>query len=340
MDIPSSILKSISRLDDFNMKYEERDTKLSQFIINYKDQFNFNGRVTLDLAGFAAEQNLSTLPVITNSEFMQFLRTKYPAKYPQPNIKLPFSQLIQRSEEFITINTRTQKKRRLVVLQDVFLYDTKAGRKVKIIPYNSYIGEKSIAMLKKYSDVTDEVEASESETGCLVFIPDVKDFKLKVDLFAILATFDFPIYDSDNYRNAMEIYKTKEPKMVVIANLESSVQAKYFLIELEEYDPYVKKLNFNQSPASYKDREIKRLGLYYYSGYKEILDIEKEADSKETLPEELKKSILNNIRDLETSFSPDSFYEKAYALKQFGRYFNIKILWNMMLNIKKKHIHG
>ena len=336
MDVSLAILNGIENLDDYDVHYNIHDAKIYALYQNFKEQIEFNGLVTKKLVGFLLSKQVVSFSIMSNQKILEYLRKIEPKKYILPNIKMSITDLIQRSEEYLQLNKKSHKQRRLIVLQDVYYENLRLNKLIKIIPYNSYIGEKSIGLLKPYHDYAEDIDVLDSESGVLVFVPDAKDFKLKVDLFALLATFDFPIYDSESVDNAFSIYQNKNPKIVVLANLDSDVRSKELLLRLEDYDPFVKKLNFVESPASHKDREIKRLGRYYSSGYKEVM---KNADfGKEPLPEEIKITILDSLRDVETNFSKELFYEKAYALKQFGRYFNISILWNMLKNIEKKYL--
>jgi hypothetical protein len=337
MELSMALLKGIPDISSFEIHYDRKDSKLVQLISNYKDKFDFNG--TLDSAHIQFLDNIGTtlFPVISNKKLLDYLRKKYPNHFPTPNQTLPLAEIIQRSEEYMIMSGRSAKKRKIIVLQDVYYFDLRTGKDLKIIPYNTSLGEKSLETLKRFADHDKPIEILDSEQGALVFIPDLKDFKLKIDLFAILATFDFPIYDAASLKDAMNIYKEKTPRLVIIANLDTNIDSKEFLIELEEFDPFVKKMNYTESPATNKKKEIERIRHHYEAGYKEIIAMLKDNDQKENLPEEIKLTILNSIKELEENFSPMQFYEKAFALKQFGRYFNIKMYWNMMINLKQKY---
>ena len=336
MDISIQELSQIQNLEDMDIHYNVHDPKIYALYQSFKNEIEFDGQVKKDFLDFLKSKQVVSVSVMSNSNLLEYLRKKNPVKYPKPNSQITITELLEKSKEYIALNKKSQKQRRIVVLQDVHYENLRLNKIVKIIPYNSYIGEKSVEALKQYKDYQGNIDVQDSESGVLVFVPDAKDFKLKVDLFALLATFDFPIYDSSSVDEAFEIYKSKKPRIVVLTNLDSDVRSKELLLKMEDFDPFVKKLNFVESPASHKDREIKRIGRYYSSGYKELM---KNADfGKELLPEEIKISILDNIKDVESNFSKELFYEKAYALKQFGRYFNITILWNMLKNIEKKYL--
>ncbi len=338
MEINISILKDFPDIDEMEIHYDRKDAKIVQLISAFRDKFDFHGIFNQEHIQFLTSQNITMFPILSNKMILDRLREKFPAHFPKPNASMTIKEIIQATEEYVNMNTKTTKKRRLIILEDVIYYDLRLGRGIKIIPYNSMTSEKSIEILKKYADHDKPIEVLDSENGVLVFIPDVKDFKLKIDLFAILATFDFPIYDAATLKEAMALYKEKTPKLVIIANLDTNIDAKEFLIELEEYDPYVKKMNYTETPATNRNKEISRIKHHYLAGYKEIIEMLKDNELKESLPEEIKKTILNSIKELESNFSPLQFYEKAFALKQFGRYFNIKMYWNMMLNLKKKNM--
>jgi hypothetical protein len=338
MDVPLHILEKVPELADLGIEYDLRDPKIGNLLSAFRENFNFTGRVDTDFINFLCDQNINVVSVMSNPRLLAYLRKTNPIHYLTPNLTLTLSDLIKKTDEYFQMNAHSQKKRRLTVLQDVYYFDARTEKKMKLLPYNSTIGEKVLSQMSKYSDFPEAIQVLDSETGALVFIPDVKDFKLKVDLFAILSQFDFPILDSNDVKQALSLYLQKQPKLVIIANLDSDPLSKQLLLELEEIDPFVKKLNYTLSPASNRMTEQARIEHYYSYGYKEIIENAKSADLKENLPEQIKKTILISIKELETNFTVQSYYEKAYALKQFGRLFNIKMLWNMMVNLKKRFI--
>lgn len=339
MIIPVKKLKEILIRKPMELEYDMKDSQITAVYAAYRSEMEFDGKITSSFLDFLISKNIRDLPVISSPEFLKELRESQPDQYAVPNIKLHLQELLTRGTEYDQLNANSGKKRKIVVLQDYYLKEEKGGRRTKLIPYGGLMNQKARDALRRYPDTDPELEALDSEEGILVFIPDAKDFKLKVDLFALLAQFDFPILDSNTVESALKIYKEKSPKMVVIANLEADVRSKEFLLELEEYDPFVKRMNYNESPASNRENEKQRVRNYYYSDYQANLAREGDAEIREPVPDEMKTTILNGIRELETSFSREAYYERAFALKQLGRYFNIRVLANMMKNLKKEHIN-
>jgi hypothetical protein len=334
MELALSVLTKIPDLDTLNLRYDMRDSRIISLIASQKEKFSFTGNLTMEFLQYVGSRSHSVVPVISSPELLAYLRKQVPDQHPCPNGKLPFSQVLDLSAEYGHMNDRSKKKRRLTVLQDIYVHE--GGRDVKIVPYNSFIADKNVKGLQRHAAFPGEIDVLDSESGVLVFVPDVKDFKMKVDLFALLAGFDFPIYDSGSVDEAMQIYREKSPKMAILTSLDSMLESKELLLELEEYDPFIKKLNYTESPSTNREKETQRIRHHYFSGYKEMIETDKEEAAKDVLPEQIKNTILASIKELEKNFSKPAYYEKLYALKQFGRYFNTGIYWKMMQGLRSK----
>ncbi|MDD5066246.1 MAG: hypothetical protein PHF84_04305, partial [bacterium] len=251
----------------------------------------------------------------------------------------PINELFMLSNEYAIMSMKSKKKRQITILEDVFAgeYDVVKGEKPLMIEYGTVLNSKILSRVKKDINPVQKAFYKDSEEGVLIFIPDVKDFKLKVDLIAMIVNLDLELFDSRTIYEAIEIYKTKHPKLVVLGNLGGDINSKMVLLELEEYDPYIKKLNYDKSPASNRQFETERIRSYYSSSYTKMLETEK--NEKEILPEEIKNNLIESIQKLDANYVYDNYVEVAYTIKQFGRMFNITSLWNMLLNVKNKRSH-
>jgi len=335
MELAVAVLSKIPDLDNLKLRYDTRDSRIVSMMSSQKDKFSFTGDLTMEFLQFVGSHSHSVVQVVSSPELLAYLRRQMPDQHKTPNKKMPFSQVLELSEEYGRMNDRSRKKRRLTVLQDIYIHE--GGRDQKIVSYDTFIADRNVKNLQRHGAAyPGAIDVLDSENGVLVFVPDVKDFKLKVDLFALLAGFDFPIFDSSSVDEALQIYREKSPKMVILTNLEGALESKELLLELEEFDPFVKKLNYTESPSTNREKETKRIEHHYFSGYKEMLETDKEETAKDVLPEQIKNTILASVKELEKNFTKQAFYKKLYALKQFGRYFNIGIYWKMMQGLRSK----
>ncbi len=330
-------LLSIDNIDSFNLIYNRKNPTTAAI-------YNISNK-GIERTLIVSKEHLNTLrrkgvikvSVCTNRTFLEFLHKKFPGELPKPDGEYSLSELFRRAEEYEIMNTKSQKKRYITVLEDIYSAEPNfRGEKELLIEYGTRLTTKVMATTKKYIDPTEKVYFMDSEKGALVFIPEPRNFPLKVDLLAILSTFDFPIYpDAKTVEEAMDIYKNKSPKIVILGNLNESLPAKKLILKLDEFDPYVKKLDYEKSPASQKDAEIKRIRTYYYSPYARILASEEE--EKLPLPDELKEKLLLSLQKLQQNWSEENYIDTAFVIKQFGRMFNVKHLMHMLRNIRFRH---
>jgi len=338
MRVKLSILSKIEGIDSYNITFNRNEPAVAAIFSIFDRKILKTYNVTKEYINNLIQRGVVEVSINTNRTIMELLKKIAPEIFITPTGEKKLGELFMLADEYETMNLKSHKNRFLKILEDVYSTELniRTGESDMLIEYGTVLNSKVISRVKKYIDPLQKVYYKDSEEGVLVFVPNVKDFKLKVDLFAILAGFDFPIYDAKNVYDAISIYKEKSPKLVVFGNLAGSLEAKKALLEIEEYDPYVKKLNYDESPSSNRRFEADRIKNNYETGYAKFLAIEK--SDKESLPEEIKEIILKRIGLLQQKWSDEEYIETAYALKQFGRTFNITALWNMLQNLKKRSI--
>lgn len=330
-------LYNIDNLDNYRMTFNTKDPSISSIYSIVDRRISKTYYVTKEYISQLLNRGVVEVSINTNREIMEILKNYAPDIFISPTGEKKIGEIFQLATEYEIMNMKSKKKRSIKILEDVYSSEIniRDGEREMLIEYNTVLNSKIINNVKKYIDPLQKVYYKDSEEGVLVFVPDVKDFKLKVDLFAILAQFDFQIYDAKTVLECIEIYKTKSPKLVVFGNLAGSIEAKKALLEIEEYDPYVKKLNYDESPSSNRNFEISRIKNNYEQGYTKLLAVEN--TPKESLPEEIKETILKKIQLLQQNWSFEEYVETAYALKQFGRVFNITALWHILQNLKHRY---
>jgi len=337
MIVPVSSLLKIENIDKYKLTFNRKDPSVAAIYIISHGNIEKSYNITKEYLSQLQQRGVVKVSINTDRDSMKLLKKIVPDIFFEITGEMNISNLFQLAGEYDTMNIKSLKKRSLRLLEDVYSADINitTGTREILLEYGTLLNSKTISRVKKNIDPTQKVFFKDSEEGVLVFVPEVKDFKLKVDLFAILSTFDFPIYDAQSILDAVEIYKTKSPKLVILGNLGGSLESKKALLDIEEYDPYVKKLNYDESPASNRQFETERIKNSYYSGYTKFLEVERM--SKESLPDEIKDAIYERLQKLQNSWSIEDYVETAYAIKQFGRVFNVTALWHMLNNIKKRY---
>jgi len=332
-------LLKIENIDNYNLTFNRKSSAIGIIYTIYDKKIHKNYNVTKNYLMQLKNMHIAEVSINTNRKFLQKVRELFPEKYPKPDGEENIVKLFQIATEYEIMNMKSEKKRYITILEDVYSehINFSLNEKELLIEYGTRLNSKLKAKVKKDLNPVEKVYYKDSEKGVLVFVPEAKNFKLKVDLFAILSTLgEIPIYDANDAKDALNIYKTKSPKLVILGKLSSNIESKKAFLYIEEYDPYVKKLNYEESPASNREFETKRIRNNYFSGYTKILELEKR--EKDLLPEEIKNTILEIIQKLQNNFSMNDYIEAAYAIKQFGRMFNVTTYWHMLQNVKKRHM--
>lgn len=339
MIIPVRDLLKIENIDSCNLMFNRKDPSISAiFIVSQTRDINKSYLVTKEHLNDLFQRNIINVSINTDRKFQEVLKKINPSLFIPLSGTIPINQLPQMVKEYEIMNQKSKKRRKITILEDVYSSEINrsSGNKELLIEYGTMLNSKIMSIVKnEVESVDQEIHYKDSEEGVLVFIPDVRNFKMKVDLFAILASLDLEIYDAKNVTDAIEFYKSKSPKLIVLGNLNGSLESKVVLLELEEYDHYIKKLNYDESPASNREFETQRIKASYYSGYAKFLELENRG--KEMLPEEIKQNIMEALHKLQTDYSFGNYTETAFAVKQFGRMFNVTSLLHMLKNIKNKY---
>ena len=294
--------------------------------------------ITTALLHILRENVIKGVSIHSTGMFLRYLRKEYPEQFLQPTGQSTVKDLIKHAEEYDQMNNRSNKKRTVRVMEDIYnMPHGFTGRRKLIVEYDTVITPKVIDALRASVHITEEVQYKDSESGVLVFVPDVKKFKLKVDLFAIVADIDhdIEIYDAATIKEALEIYRLNSPKMVIMGDLSGNKISKELSLRLESWDPYIKKINYDESPAANRDDEKRRIKKMIDGPYLPIIQaIEK---NKDPLPDKLKEIVNESLSSISKNWTHDAYVELAFAIRQFGRMFNISVYWNRLLSLRKDH---
>jgi len=339
MKIPIRDLLSIKNLEEYKLKFNRLDPSFTAVFIMGKQLSEvsaLNYEVTKENLETLRSKGCSAISIITNEKFREKLKDVNKSLIIKPSGAMSIEDLFTLAREYEIMNVKSMKKRWIMILEDICTsdIDPRLGTERLLIEYGTKITIKLINKIQKDIDKTLKVKYKDSEEGVLVFVPDVKNFKLKVDLFAIIASLNLEIYDAKDIKDTINLYKTKSPKLVILGNLSDNIKSKVVLLELEKFDPFIKKLNYDVSPASNRKFETERIRNNYYSLYTQILEVMNR--KKEPLPGEIKTNIVKALDRLSENYSFKSYIETAYTIKQFGRMFNVVTLWNMLENIRKE----
>ncbi len=336
MHVELNDLLKINNIESYNLSFPLHDKVMLILKKAYEAQgISVHNTVTADALKILKDALIKKLVIHTTPKYISYLRNNDPAHHLQPTGRITYKELLELYTDYTKMNQKSDKKRSLKVLEDVYALQYSANKKI-IVEYGSVLTDKAIEMIRRYSDMHDQVDYRDNENGVLVYVPSVKDFSLKVDIFAIIASLNVDIYDASSVQETVELYHKKSPKLVILGNLGGNIDAKRAFLQIVETDPYVKKLDYAESPATNRKMETERIERTYYGSYRPLIkSINK---PKEPLPDEIKNTIRETLNTLRSNWNPVTFIETAYALKQFGRMFNISVQWNYITNLKKNKI--
>lgn len=333
MKIPIKHLEEIADLDHRKLILNRKDPAIAAIYSIKGSEIIKTYTLSKEYLEILKDKNIKFVSVITNKKFSDYLREKHPDDYEKPTGSKPLSELITIAHQYSKMNRTSQKKRYIKIMQDLYTEGYSESSSSLIIESDTVIGDKGIEQLKIHAANYDKVDYIDSENGILVFNPDVQKIKIKVDLFAIISILgNYEIYDAQSIEEVLQIYKEKSPKLIILVDLEGNIQTKEALLEIEEFDPYVKKLDFSESPATNRQTESARILRSLTSDYKEVIN--SFSEEKEQLPPRIKNQLLNSVKALQVNWNKDDYIEKSFIIRKFGKSFNVKTILAILKNIR------
>ncbi len=336
MKIKVEHLAAFSSLDEYKLCISNSDPNFS-LIYKAGDLPTHRGYLFTDVHFQKfQEKQIKQVNLLVGSEFKHELLHKFSDEYPTSHGSVRLDILVEEADNYTYMNRKSRKKRTIIVLDDITIPNpSNPNIQSIIVNYGEMLTQKILPTLKHREIMQDQVEYRLNEEGVLIFVPGSENFKLQIDLVAILGQFDFPLYNATEVEEAFKIYAEKRPRLVIIGKLGENILSKELFLFLQEYDPYVKKMDYKESPAKYRSEEQMRIKKNYFRNYGGFIAAEKE--QKENLPDDIRRSLLDSITPFHRKFQKDAFIEKAFAIKQFDRTFNIQMIWQQILTIRSKN---
>ncbi len=323
MIIPLDKCYQIPNLDSFHMTFSEQGKAVSTLRSDARTHSMGTierTRVTQRTIDIIGDRAMREADINATADFIKFLNEKWPEDFPPPTGKKRLDELLITVDEYNQMNAKSEKKRHIRIAQDLIDRKCIEGQKAAV-HYGTVISDRVEKVIRKQCDLVEKVDYIDSEKGILVFVPNPQHISLKVDLFALLAAMHMDITDASSVEEAVDIYMKKSPKMVILGDLNAELATKRVFLRLDEWDPYVKKLNYEESPASNRASESIRIEKTYYGPYAPMIEMIHR--QKDPIPPEIKEKFRLMTDRLHQQYNDDQFYETMYALKQIGRMFNI-----------------
>jgi hypothetical protein len=280
------------------------------------------------------------------ARIMQHLRSKFPEQYPKPTNIFTIDDLESRIVQYEEMNKYSEKKRYIILLQEISRQLTPDGRRREIVvPYKTALNSAYIQKIKKCQSEVGTYECFDTEQGILIITisRDEQDtlntIMAATDLVARLEKY-FKLDLAYSIPEAFEKYKTSQPKLVVFGNYkyknkqgeeEINAKARYSYLELRNYDIYLKCLFIDQVNLQ-ENRQ--KLAQDIMMAYKRPYTI-KFPDSKIPLNETEKKKFLNLLDKLNRQFSKEEYLKLSIQLKTIENAYQVAFLKNQLKNIYK-----
>lgn len=336
-------LEKIENLDELKLPVDLHDISVAQaFELTEDGHIEQTSFITKEFMAHLKERGVKKVNIIIPKEMLPQLRGEYPEIFPKAHYSHSVEMIKDKFEVFQELNEKTEKKRSMFIAEDIYRYDPGNGEYKSIVPFGAPVNKSTFRTLQE-AGIGDQqqLDYTESENGVLVFVPGSQNIKLRIDVFAVLAFLDYKIYDAESTEEALEIYKEKKPKLVVLGHLASQWQSKQLYMYIEEYDFYAKILNYDKSPSEQRNEEAKKIRAAYNKDYRYIIQSKTaemqqlKSKDKAELPEEKKKALMAKIRKIQQSEDVESFINTWFMVRHFGKTFDVTSVEVMLKRVRK-----
>ncbi|MBN1696560.1 MAG: hypothetical protein JW881_03500 [Spirochaetales bacterium] len=282
------------------------------------------------------------------SRIIQHLRASYPDQYPKPTNTFTIDELEALLTQYEEMNKYSEKKRYLILLQEITRPISADGRKRDVVvPYKAALNPAYILKMRKYETGNACYECFDTEQGILIITisRDEQDtlhtIMAAADLVARLEKY-FKLDLAYSIPEAFEKFKANQPKLVVFGNYKYknkngdeviNAKARYSYLEIRNFDIYLKCLFIDQVNLQ-ENRE--KLAQEILTAYKQPYTITI-SDSKVPLQEPDKKKYLNLLEKLNRQFSMEEYLKLSIQLKSIENTYQVAFLKNQLKNIHKLH---
>ncbi|MBI4978815.1 MAG: hypothetical protein HZC28_15160 [Spirochaetes bacterium] len=342
MKIDIDDIKKIEGIEDYKLQLDIKDYTLAQMYSLKDGKIQSNRILTVAYLNELLERKLRYINVIIPKAILKELRAKYPAIFPKAQYTETFSSLKAKFDVFQIMNKTSKKQRRMFLAEDIYTYEPGVDKYNVVAPNGEEVTAGLIRTLEQFGIKNDfAIDYNENEKGVLVFVPSTKNFKLRVDILAILANAEYEILDGETPAEAYKLYQEKVPKLVILGSLASESQAKEMFLYLGEYDPFAKVLKYDESPSGNRIEELRKIKLAYEKDYRlivqerEVEDTRLKQVERKELTQEQMKLLLGKIKSIQAHVSVPEYVDTWFLVNQLSKTYDLKGMEIMLKRIRK-----
>lgn len=338
MEIPLRHLEALFKKTPFKKLYFDLSdlTQVNTFQIEGKE-IGFQSHIDIDYLEKIRTKQVEKVSVCVGKDCLNALRELFPTSYLPFQFEENIPTLRNRMEFVERMNKLSKKRRELVLMEEIVAKD--AGDKERVIfKMNTVITENVFKKISLVLGEWEKIQCSYNEEGILVYVANpVENVKLRIDILALLSRSRFPIYNAESVADAIDIFYTKRPKLVILSHLEKAWESKEIYLTCLKADPFFHYVVYNESPSSAREEEYAKIQKIYNDDYQDSLDLFNgdKTKSKPLLEGAMKKPILDKIEIIRNNFSRKNFIEMQYYLHRLGARFNVTTLENILNKISR-----
>ena len=352
MDIELKYLLEIPDLNKLEIPIAPKQIEKTHVYALKKGQVVKHSILTKDYIYDLLKKQIKRISIVPNQEqfsiLIKYLRSKYPKEFKKPTHIYTLHELETRIALYEKMNEMSDKKRHIILLQDISSTDDlNTDKRETIIQYNTELYSKHIEKMKKHHFSSVKYQCLETENGILIITisKDQQDtlntIMAATDLVARLEKY-FILDLAYEIKEAIDKFKVNQPHLVVFGNYKCkdkngndviNRKARYTYLELRNYDIFLKSLFIDQiNLHENRDKLANDIMIAYKQPY-----VLKDVDSKRPLSVRDKKKYLDLLDRLNRNFSREEYLKLSIQIKTLNHVYQVSYLQNQLTNIYKLH---
>ena len=332
-------LLEIDNIDERGLIFNKDDPALSSIFTVQGGSIKKSYDVTRKYLELLRSKDVLTVSINTDRDNLDLVRSCAAFVPEQPLQERPLGDLYAIFEEYQRMNGDSGRKRGLHILEDVFSMQKNlvTGDHELLMEYGGELTSDIVKRLTGGVIPGKSVYYVDKEGGVLTFLPEPDGSALESSLQPLFMKSGYQRYNTSSYDEALQIYSTKMPRMVIIGSLATSTDAKSLLMALERFDPFVKFMEWGAEQADNPDWYGEQFSALYENAYTGAINAYEALKTiKDPLPDELNQKLNLLIKKLGVGYTHQLYVDTAFTLRKLSRQFNVTFFRQLLEGVHNR----
>ena len=308
----------------------------SSFLITQNSDIEFYKTINLETLQKIEKQNHNTIEVFLDNEEIEKAKKILPNLFYDIEILTTAEKAFSEYQQLAKINNYTKKKRHLYFARDIEDKVSSLGYKMLLCHAEKEINDKILHSIINKKGKDFPISLCFKEKDVLIFTNlKSKEYSNNNNLLNILKRLKLNYQESHSVNDCFEKYKKNNFRLILISDLDNSLEAQHLFIKIKQFDSIARTLGFLPLDIDLKFAFSNYIKEFYNKPYADIVQEKIEQKKIEIhLSKPIQEKLLNNISELTTNYSLEKHVKITYQLFILEKQYNIENLKRALQRIQ------